>query len=377
MTSITAKDKVTIGFDIDVKRKKLLFRSLLSVINSSTVLPILEDVLIKRENGVISFSATDLENVVSFSEEDSGVPFSVCVGAKSVYRIIQNSMSECVAIRVQDKSKLSLQSGGFKLRLLADPVDQYPRFPVQEDVAKTLKLNVKGFIPYIEKALRFCSNDDLRPAMTGVCITDYKDQLHVVATDAHRLYWQPLCKTPKEFKACSFIIPQKGARLLVEMFITEIDIQLEFVSYHIWAKTEGKLLISRLIDARYPDFHIVMPEEHPLTFYLKRKELSSLLRICDPFTNQSTHQVRLSVSQDKIELSGGDDDFAIDFEYSIPLYNASIGFESFEFALDARFWLESIRVVVDDNIKITHSMNPHRPIVVDDCVLIMPLMLNV
>src|SRR4030095_4455618 len=84
--------------------------------------------------------------------------------------------------------------------------------PTADDTIN-IKMTASGLITAINKTLFAVSNDDLRPAMTGVFFELNKDFVQFVATDAHRLvrYKRTDVSSPKQD---SFIVPRKPLNIL-------------------------------------------------------------------------------------------------------------------------------------------------------------------
>lgn len=380
VTKVQPKEKTGVRFSIDIKKAKPLFESVFKTINHSTVLPILEDILVSRCDGNISYSTTDLETMMMVNIPDYGKPDFNCIfpGVELKY-LIRNSIANTLEISLSGETNrpdISIKSGGFGLRLVSEMVDTYPR-PIEIETPKSVTIDVKEIIPYLEKALIFVSNDDLRPAMTGICFSDRAGFLTIAATDAHRLYWWPICKTPKEYKGYSFIVSAKAARIMIAAFRSEKDLTIEFSNPHLCVRCENKTLTTRLIDARYPDYGAIIPTDNRLSFDLKRADFFSFLQMCLPFTNSSTNQLSIIVYPDRLDLKGGDIDFSTDFDYSISIYNPNMDtFSPFKFGVNAKFLIQALQCVKGEYVNVKHSMNPLKAIVVDECVLMMPLMLN-
>jgi len=366
-----------VNFSLEAVTAKKLFTPLFATINHSTVLPILEDVLIEN-NGVLSFTATDLENILRIEQSSSGKEeFKVCLRAKKLRQMLANSIEPNITF-TGDNEKLKIKSGDFNLSTILENADNYPKTPMLDETIKIV-FDTKDILPFIEKAIPFISNDDLRPAMTGICFNDWKGHLYITATDAHRLYYYPIMKTPETFKGASFIISHKSSKLLILAFKNKEQVILEYEAKnknHIRFTSDKTILSSRLINARYPDYSKVIPTDNALTFNLQRKRLIAFLKIADPFTHQSTHMLKLEVSKDKVMASGGDIDFSDEFSYSLPLYNPSIEFEKFKFAVNTKFLLQALAVSKDEYVKVNHAMSATKAMLLDDCILLMPLMLN-
>ena len=115
----------------------------------------------------------------------------------------------------------------------------------------------------INKTLFAVSNDDLRPAMTGVFFEMDKKGLQFVATDAHRLvrYKRKDVSCPK---TDSLIVPKKPLNLLKSALpANEDEITISYNSNHLFVTHGTTQMSCRLIDARFPDYKVVIPADNP------------------------------------------------------------------------------------------------------------------
>lgn len=290
------------------QRNKLLITAINKTINTNTVLPILEDVLLTPGFALVS----DLETFVRVPFQMNGVPKDgIAVPAVMFKKIL--GMIPDPAVTVDNGLGCEFVSGKRKIKVLGDEPLNYPIMPGQGhgETFKPVGILTPEDTDRIALALKFVSNDDLRPAMTGILFSD-----EMVATDAHRLYHHKL-----GFKD-EFILPAKAAKILLalgggEWWVSRMDMNIHF------ERADGVTIISRAIDARFPDYKVVLPDvkdvrakliSHPDTLM---KELKN----AQEFANRSTSQVTFSLNG-KVGIHSCDVDFS--FEYSNQLDGAEI-----------------------------------------------------
>lgn len=281
-------------------------------------------------------------------------------------------LDDCIAVALH-KQKVSFNSGGFLLSVPANSVSEFPKSPIL-DSPKVLILDAGMLHKELSKAIRFVSKDDLRPAMKGVCLIDYNKELYIVATDAHRMYWSGIIKTPANLSGVSAIISQKCVRLFIEIFKTG-SVEISLTGQYIRFETAAYSLISRLIDCKYPDFYTVIPK-NTIQFCCKRKQLISFFRMAAPFVSQSSNRVNLEVKNDVINLTGDDADFQNELSYKMPVYHTENMPDSLVFSINLKSLRDQLSISDDEYCKFLHSGNPMKPIVIDDHSLLMPLMTN-
>lgn len=366
-----------IKFTLTAAYCKKLFAPLFLTINRSTVLPILEDILICKKGDSVFFTSSDLETFSSvFVLAVNECPdFSFCLSAYVIKDFLSNAIDRDVLFD-GDSKKITISSGGFSLSTVPDHYFEYPKEP---ELVDTNKFTVRSFdfLTNISNAIPFCSNDDLRPAMTGVLIKDEKGKLTIVSTNAHILYFKSFMDTPEPASKCEMIIPEKSCRVIVSMFKgVNSDIIISFAKTHVEFSSYGKRVVCRIIDAGFPDYRVVIPK-NDLNFYFKRKQLVAFLKLSERFVNKSTGQINIQIENGSARAVGGDSDFTIEFDYTLPVYNQSENWSLFAFTLNIKFLTTLIKVnKLEEFVKISHSGMSMKGLTVDDSMIIMPLMLN-
>jgi DNA polymerase-3 subunit beta len=183
------------------------------VINSNTVLPILEDFLFEIDKNKLSVTATDLETVMKvhmpIEAKDTG---KVCIPAKILMDSLKNIAEQPLTFNIDKNYGIEITSDNGKYKVMGENPDNFPREP-QADDANSFTMSSSALVTAINKSIFAVSNDDLRPAMTGVFFEMESNSITFVATDAHRLvrYTRKDVTCPKKG---SFIVPKKPLALL-------------------------------------------------------------------------------------------------------------------------------------------------------------------
>jgi DNA polymerase-3 subunit beta len=372
-------------FIIDSKLAFARLSKLSGLVNATTIIPILECVLVTVYRDHVLFQVSDLETFgtakIPVDASGNGVdsPHNVignfAVGFVPFLKFFKNAdpLEQTVVTIKEKESQIILKNGGFEAEMKLDNPGNFPKDYSLDADMESIGFEQKQFIPYLKNVLKFVSNDDLRPAMTGVYFHKKGKAQMMAATDAHRLYFKEIAAVNKDTITADKIIPAKPLRILADlpssdkvlMKTDKFKMQITFGSF---------VLHTRLIDARFPDYSVVIPVlEHG--FYLKRKQLKAYLKMAEPFTNKATGQLKFEVTKDSMKITGQDADFSIGCLCSLPVYNAT-GIEPFDTAFNVRFLLQALECSTDENVHIKTSMVSTKASIFDECILIMPLMLN-
>jgi DNA polymerase-3 subunit beta len=351
------------------------------VINANTVLPILEDFLFEVEKNKLSVVATDLETVMriqlDIEAKDSG---KVCIPARILLDSLKNIADQPLTFNIDKSFAVEITSDNGKYKVMGENPDNFPKEPTA-DGTTSFTMTASALITAINKTLFAVSNDDLRPAMTGVYFELNKDYVQFVATDAHRLvrYKRMDISSPK---SDSFIVPRKPLNLLkAALPDNEDEITVSYNSNHFFVKHGTTQMSCRLIDARFPDYKVVIPSDNPYKMVVTKSDFQSALRRVNVFSNKSTNQVVLNISGSELQLAAQDVDFS--FEGNERMKCQYDG-EDLAIAFNARFLIEMLNAADSEDVRLELSTPTKAGIIKptetdeseDLLMLVMPLMLN-
>src|SRR6476661_6156217 len=307
------------------------------VINANTVLPILEDFLFEVEKNRLNVVATDLETVMriqmDIEAKDSG---KVCIPARILMDSLKNIPDQPLSFNIDKNFAVELTSDNGKYKVMGENPDNFPKEPAADDTT-SFTMTSSALVTAINKTLFAVSNDDLRPAMTGIFFELSKGALQFVATDAHRLVRYKRTDATNT-NTDSFIVPKKPLSLLKNSLPdNDEEITISYNSKHFFV-THGETRLScRLIDARFPDYKVVIPADNPYKLTVKRSDFQSALRRINIFSNKSTNQVVLSITGSELQLMAQDIDFSSEGNERM---NCEYDGEDLQIAFNAKFLIE-------------------------------------
>ena len=351
------------------------------VINANTVLPILEDFLFEVEKNKLTVVATDLETVMrvqlDIEAKDTG---KVCIPAKILIDSLKNIPDQPLTFNIDKNFGVEITSDNGKYKVMGENPDNFPKEPAADDTT-SFTMTASALVTAINKTLFATSNDDLRPAMTGVFFELDKKGLQCVATDAHRLvrYKRKDVSCPK---TDSFIVPRKPLNLLKAAIpANEDELTISYNSNHLFVKHGTTQMSCRLIDARFPDYKVVIPSDNPYRLTVNKADFQSALRRVSIFSNKSTNQVALNISGSELQLAAQDVDFSFEGTERMKCqYNG----EDLVIAFNAKFLIEMLYAADSDEVNLELSTPTKagliKPSEQDEeeelLMLVMPLMLN-
>lgn len=351
------------------------------VISANTVLPILEDFLFEIEKNKLTIVATDLETVMKITMDieakDNG---KFCIPAKILQDSLKNIPEQPLTFNIDKNYGVEITSDNGKYKVMGENPDNFPKDP-EADEANSFTIPSSALVTAINKCIFATSNDELRPAMTGLFFELSKTDMTTVATDAHRLvrYSRNDVECPESAK---FVVPKKPLNLLKNILPnSEDELNISYSSNHLFLKHDNTELVCRLIDARFPDYKVVIPTDNPYKLTLNKNDFQNALRRVSVFSNKSTNQVALTISGSELQLAAQDVDFSFEGNERM---SCQYDGEDLQIAFNAKFLIEMLSAADTNEIVIELSTPTKAGILKptekkeneDLLMLVMPLMLN-
>ena len=350
-------------------------------IASNPVLPILEDFLFNIKNNQLTISATDLEtSIVTRIEVMADGDGTVAIPAKILQDTLKELPTQPITFVINDDTYgIEITSAYGKYRLAGENGQDFPNIP-EPDTVDTVTLSSDVLAQSTSKTLFATSNDELRPAMTGVYFQVDFNKLTFVATDAHKLVKYTFKEIGSEVST-SFIVPKKALNLLKNALPAGGELKLSFNKANAFFSIEHIDMVCRLIDARYPDYNAVIPVDNPNLLTLSRSDFQNSLKRIAIYANKTTNQVILNINDGSLTVSAQDLDFSNEATEQLP---CSYEGEPLTIGFNAKFLIEMLNVLESDEIKMDLSTPTRAGILlpVDEVegeeilMLVMPVMLS-
>lgn len=316
------------------------------------VLPVLEDFLFSLSENVLTIKSSNLETTIItkidvISEED-GV---VAVPARILLDTLKALPDQPITFSIDEGFAIELKSDYGKYNLAGDNPDDFPETPLEEDIKK-VELKADDLVTAINRTIFATSVDELRLAMTGVYLQVDFNKLIFVATDAHKLVKYSYADNISSDTTSSIIIPKKALSLVRNIWSGDDIVSISYNNKNVFLASGDVRLVCRLIDAKYPDYNAVIPVENPNTLFLNRKDFQNSLKRISIYSNKTTNQVVLNISEKSLTISAQDLDFSNEATEQLSCQydgeNMTIGF-------NAKFLVEMLNVIETDEIKLELS----------------------
>ena len=318
-------------------------------------IPILQNVKLEVNNGFLTMTTTDLDSTVKKSiqvnVEKNG---ATTVPAQTLFDIVKK-MSEGSEILVEEKEdkSISVSSGRSKFKLLSlDP----ETFPIIEDINmdEECEISKDDLIDILDKTKFAISNDEARYYLNGIFIhskvIDDTNYIVGVATDGHRL--ANVKKAKENIKISGYIIPKKTIAEIRKILDTcQDNVNLSFSKTKIKLSTKDCILISKLIDAEYPEYDRIIPSNNGNIATVNKKDFVNAIDRVSTVVSDKHKGVKFIVMNNAVKLiadstenGSADDEVSANYTGN----DIEIGFNS-RYLLDILSQIESDEVYLKFN----------------------------
>lgn len=334
--------------------------------------PTLQGVSLKGKNGVIDIYASNLSSYVhsQFKTSFSG-EIDVIIDPRKIVEFVTLLTAPRIEVEFNDK-QLVIQEGKTKgVFPLVSPVD-YPMPPTVKKVGWKIKTDFfKKNLPFL---IFSTSQDETRPALSGVLFEVNENSLVMVATDGFRL---SLLRAPNELNFPSAIVPADFLSEIVTLIKDEKEVILNYLESEkmIMFKIGQQEFFSRLIQEEFPPYEKVVPSEVVITAVLDRDELIRKIKLVSVFARDFSNVVVMDFKREGVSIrpkgGGGDENVAFE-EGEVVGGEQKVAF-NFKFVLDFLSKVASKKIKIeilrsdapvvfktDDNPNFIHIIMPVR-----------------
>ena len=279
------------------------------VIEKRSTLPILSNVLLDVNNGKLIITATDLDLI--FINEISNIEVleegKTTTSCSIMYDIVRKfSSGKKINFSNPSENKLHLESEKSIFNLNCINASEFPltdeNFNKNEFVIRS-----KELLKLLNKCKFSVSNDETRHYLTGIFfhLTQIEDKIFLTAaaTDSHRMSISKI-RLDNKIEFDPIILPKKTVFQLCSILEDfDGDVKISNIKSKIKFEINGSILISKLIDGKFPNYVQVIPKENQKKLEI---DLKSFLNSVDRVASVSLDKkdgVKFNLSKNILNLS--------------------------------------------------------------------------
>ncbi len=279
------------------------------IIERKTTFPILSNVLIEAKDSKIKITATDLD-IIYFEEvlpEELKKEGSTTTSGSILYDILRKLKSNAkVELSLQNLNKIKLVSENSKFNLLCLPPDNFPLS--EENInQENFEVPTQKLLKLLNKTKISISNDETRHYLNGIYLhktkLENKSFLCGVATDSHRLSSSSLEIDPS-INIEPIILPRKTIFQLISLLEENASvIKISNNKSKIKFEMNKSVLISKVIDGRFPDYTKVIPKGNDKILQIKLDDFKNSIDRVTTVSSDKKEGLKMIITKDTVQLS--------------------------------------------------------------------------
>ena len=279
------------------------------VIEKRSTLPILSNILLDASNSKLTITATDLDLIFIHQLNDIQIleEGKITTTSSIMYDIVRKFNSgKKINLTLTDISKLQVESEKSLFNLNCISATEFPltdeNFNQNEFIIKS-----KQLLKLLNKCKFSVSNDETRHYLSGIYFhqteVEDKNYLTAVATDSHRMSISKI-RLEEKIDFDPIILPKKTIFQLCSLLDSyDGDVKVSNVKSKIKFELNNSILISKLIDGKFPNYIQVIPKNNQKKLEIDLKLfLNSVDRVASVSLDKKDG-VKFNLSKDTLDLS--------------------------------------------------------------------------
>jgi len=279
-------------------QEKLLgaLQSVAGIVERRHTLPILANVLLRKNGAAVEFTTSDLEIQVRTTADLGGhaATLTSTVGPRNLIDILRMLPADQVVTLTAAANKLTLQGGRSRFTLQTLPSEDFPLVNEAADFGPTFAVPQKTLRRLVDQVHFAMAVHDIRYYLNGILFIAEGKTLTLVATDGHRLALAQAtldAEVPKQ----EVILPRKTVLELQRLLKDEdTPIEMRFAGNQARFNFSGMEFVTKLVEGKFPDYNRVIPKGHKNILTLGRAPLLACLQRAAILTSDKFKGVRLN-----------------------------------------------------------------------------------
>ncbi len=353
--------------ELTVPKKDLLklVMRMQGVAERKSTMPVLSNVLMAVDGpSALRIAATDLYlALVGRVTVDVSKGGSVAVSAKDLLERVRMMPDGPIHLASQDNATTTIKAAGSARRytLRGMPGDDFPPLPTPSEGSPSLAIDVEVLQELVAKTHFSISADETRAHLNSALFEWDGDVVRMVTTDGHRLSKMEVKVTGRQASA-TMLIPLKAIhelRRLSDDIVAEVketakdgapkaQLQITQSGSSAFFQGGGMSFAVRLVDAQFPPYSQVIPQQSEKLVRIPRAPFADALRAVSIAASERTGGVKLSLTKGSMRITTESPESGEGFD-EIPIEYAgatmTIGF-------NAKYFLDVLGALDEDEVQL-------------------------
>lgn len=280
-------------------------QSVSGIVERRHTLPILSNVLLEKQGDKLTLLATDIEIQITTTTTGAGGDGdgAVTVGARKLQEILRSLPDTNEVSLILEDKRLQVRSGKSRFSLQTLPADDFPRMTISDGDTKQFQISQKAFRQLLSKTQFSMAAQDVRYYLNGLLLLVEGKELKAVATDGHRLAYASV-EIKADLPRQDIILPRKTVLELNRLLLDNDEaLNITLTSNQIRFAFGSVVLVSKLIDGKFPDYERVVPATLKNHILVGRQALMQAMHRAAILTNEKFRGIRVILGENSLRLN--------------------------------------------------------------------------
>ncbi len=319
-------------FDINQQDLQEALNYCQGVIEKRSTLPILSNILLDANNSRLTLTATDLDlifihHIDNVEVIENGKTTTTSSIIHDIIRKLKSGKKINFSLSSENKLQVESENSIFNLNCISAT-----EFPLMEENFNDNEFSIKSkdLLKLLNKCKFSISNDETRHYLSGIFIhqTEVEDKVYLtaVATDSHRMSISKI-RLEKKINFDPIILPKKTIFQLCSLLDNyDGEVKISNLKSKIKFELKNSILISKLIDGKFPNYIQVIPKNNQKKLETDLKQfLDSVDRVASVSLDKKDG-VKFSLKKDMLNLSvnntnsgDGNENLKVKFDHDLEI----------------------------------------------------------
>jgi DNA polymerase-3 subunit beta len=315
VSNATTPETVPTGnLEITVSRAELLreLTAAQSVVERKTTIPILSNFLFEAADGVLTITATDLDQSLRTSCAAKVKKAGACtIPARKLYDYIKLLPEGDISMKLMDNHWVQIRAGRSNTKMVGMARANFPQV-AEFPAAGGYKISTASLANMIAKTIFAISNEESRYTLNGALLVLKAESMAMVATDGHRLahiekHGESLAGITGEKKT---LIPRKALSELTGLLANTDAETIDFADddQTLFFRVGGRVLTSRKLNGTFPNYEAVLPRDNTKFVIVRSEDLMASIQRVAQFADERSGAIKIRLEQNELKLSASSTD---------------------------------------------------------------------
>jgi DNA polymerase-3 subunit beta len=271
------------------------------IVEKRNTMPILANILMNVGPDRIELTGTDLEvGLKTHFEAEIQEEGTITISGKKIFEIVKSLPDgQSITFKENEDLMMEVSSGKSEFKVLCLPKEDYPQVP-EAKFEKKIVFPLEKLKEMIDRVY-YAIAQEQRYYLNGALLILKKDTMELVSTDGHRLsYTSAFLEDLAPSEEIRVIVAKKTLGELRKM--TDENIEFDYDENNLFFKVGNRILISRIIESKFPNFETVIPKDNPHILRMPKEEFTQAIRRVSLLSTERSKGVKFYIEKNLLKL---------------------------------------------------------------------------